>query len=196
MSLRRSCCGGSELPERARRRPDCVSSGIKERLPLARPSSDRMMLRRSPHFRCVCGWGIQLWFDVELATVDPRPGEATKQASSPRPAMTTSGAGALPGQSSPSLFHFSRHARACPGHPRPFQAPTGRTWMAGTRPGHDNVGSRGTPRSNQAHNSPPSSCPGLSRASTCFLSPCKRRTWMAGTSATKQSFVASLGHDG
>src|SRR3954452_13070 len=50
MSLRRCGCDGSELPERARRKPDCVSSGIKERLPLARPSSDRMILRRSPAF--------------------------------------------------------------------------------------------------------------------------------------------------
>src|SRR3954447_15303927 len=49
MSLRRCCCDGSEVlaPDA---KPDCVSSGIKERLPLARPSSDRMILRRSPAF--------------------------------------------------------------------------------------------------------------------------------------------------
>src|SRR3954453_19269372 len=56
MSLRGGCCDGSEVlaPDA---KPDCVSSGIKERLPLARPSSDRMILRRSPHFPRVCGWG-------------------------------------------------------------------------------------------------------------------------------------------
>src|SRR3954451_12436338 len=66
MSLRRCCCDGSEVltPDA---KPDCVSSGIKERLPLARPSSDRMILRRSPHFTRVCGWGDTTLVDVDLA---------------------------------------------------------------------------------------------------------------------------------
>src|SRR3954452_24774890 len=68
MSLRRCCCDGSEVlaPDA---KPDCVSSGIKERLPLARPSSDRMILRRSPHFPRVCGWADTTLVDFDLATV-------------------------------------------------------------------------------------------------------------------------------
>src|SRR4051794_8362619 len=78
MSLRRCCCDGSEVlaPDA---KPDCVSSGIKERLPLARPSSDRMILRRSPHFPRVCGWGDTTLVRCRLGQ-SSFPGEATKLA--------------------------------------------------------------------------------------------------------------------
>src|SRR3954447_16544864 len=115
MSLRRCCCDGSELPERARRKPDCVSSGIKERLPLARPSSDRMILRRSPHFPRVCGWGDTTLVRCRLGHRRRAPGEATKLLRADVPGIHV--LSMLPGG--------------------------GRTWMAGTKPGHDGVGEPG-----------------------------------------------------
>src|SRR3981189_1617233 len=59
MSLRRSVLTdqnrGSAFQTTPDAKPDCVSSGIKERLPLAGPSSDRRILPQSPDLDCVCG---------------------------------------------------------------------------------------------------------------------------------------------
>src|SRR6266576_2656647 len=36
-----------------------------------------------------------------------------------------------------ALYGEARHARPCAGHPRPCSIQARKTWMAGTKPGHD-----------------------------------------------------------
>src|SRR5260370_12464830 len=53
-------------------KPDCVSSGMSERLLLAGPSSDRRILPQSPDLDCVCGRRNTFLFTLGCGRVSKR----------------------------------------------------------------------------------------------------------------------------